>query len=164
MGSARFGTFAAVVTGLVLAGCGNAGVGPKPKPVFKISGKITLNGAPVANAMVSFSPKAENQPAATGRTGTDGKYTLTTYDPGDGAAAGDYVVLVTKSTVSSTAGPPAHDPSHPVSGEAMHAARGAQAAEAETALPEKYSRADQSDLKATVKAGTNDELNFDLKP
>jgi hypothetical protein len=164
MDSVRFATITAVVAALGLAGCGNVGVGPKPKPVFKVSGKITLNGAPVANAMVSFSPKAENQPAATGRTGIDGKYTLTTYDANDGAAAGDYIVLVTKTIVSTTAAPPAHDPNNPNPGASMHSAGGAQAGQGETALPEKYSRVDQSDLTATVKAATNDEINFDLKP
>jgi hypothetical protein len=166
----RFPQAAILVIGFSLAGCKDGGAGAEGRqPVFKVKGKITLSGGAVPNAMISFSPKGK-QPVATGRTGTDGTYTLTTYDAGDGAAAGDYVVLVTKSLAAPASSAPAaaHNATGKggPSGEAMHAAQGAAAAQGETgsALNEKYSRADQSDLKATVKSSGENVLDFDLKP
>jgi hypothetical protein len=155
---------------VLLTGCGGTGAEGDAghQKVYKVKGKITLSGAPVANANVSFSPKAQH-PAAIGKTGAGGEFVLTTYDPGDGAAAGDYVVLVTKDL------PPASAATAPPSGHRqgqkeslnygnMHAQPGGEAPAATSALPEKYSRTDKSDLTATVKADGSNEFNFDLKP
>ncbi len=162
---------AALILGFVLAGCSSdkpAGDTPRAK-VYKVKGKITMAGNPVADAAVTFSPKGE-QPAATGRTGADGTYTLRTYDEGDGAAAGDYVVLVTKVAAGGAASPKpaaAHDakPDYskplPTPGSSGHAA--APAAES-SGLPAMYSRPDQTDLKATVKTDGSNDFTFDLKP
>lgn len=158
----------AVVCALVSAGCGSAasGAGDKQK-VYKVRGKITMSGAPVASAMVSFSPKGK-QPVATGRTGIDGTYALTTYDANDGAAEGDYVVLVTKAAASKAASATigGHDPDKPFDASAMHNAQGPAESGGDTGslLPEKYSRPDQSDLPAKVEPKSENELNFDLKP
>jgi hypothetical protein len=159
--------FAVLVIGLSVAGCTGGAVGSGDRqPVFKVKGKITMAGGAVPNAFVSFSPKGK-QPVATGRTGTDGTYTLTTYDGGDGAAAGDYVVLVTKVSAS----PPTttlggHDPKNIPSGASMHAAQNAAAAagDAGSTLPEKYGRREQSDPNTTVKSSNDNVLDFDLKP
>jgi hypothetical protein len=159
-----------VVTCLSISGCTDKPVGDAAQPVFKVKGKITMAGGPVPNAFVSFSPKGK-QPVATGRTGKDGNYTLTTYDTGDGAAAGDYVVLVTKPSASTAPAIPAlgsHDAKARTApdGAAMHAAKaeGSGTGEAESPLPEKYSKANESDLLATVKPSNDNELNFELKP
>ena len=163
---------AAILVGLFLAGCSGKAVGEKGRvPVYKVSGKITMAGSPVANANVIFSPRA-GQPVALGRTDSAGQYTLTTYDAGDGAAEGDFVVLVNKSAAQTAVAPSiSHDPQKPnanaFDADAAHAARGAGAAsaEADSALPARYTRVDESDLRATVKAnGPNDKVDFDLKP
>ena len=167
----RVSYFAVVISGLFLAGCSKSDMGAADrKPVFKVKGKITMSGGPVANAMISFSPKT-SQPVATGRTGSDGTYTLTTYDSGDGAAAGDYVVLVTKPTASPASSTPAggHDAKAKSSpdGAAMHSAAqssGGGGGDADSALPVKYSRVNESDLTATVKSSGDNVLDFDLKP
>jgi hypothetical protein len=160
--------YALLLLGVLLAGCGaGADVNSGRQKVFKVKGKITMNGAPVANAMVSFSPKAR-QPAATGRTGADGDYVLTTYEPGDGAAAGDYVVLVTKESASAGGGGPetGHDPTGGkfVDRDAMHSQLSAAGETPTSGLPEKYCRIEMSDLVATVKADGSNEFAFDLKP
>lgn len=153
---------------LLLSGCAGAGGGTESRqPVFKVKGKITMTGGPVANAIVSFSPK-DKQPVATGRTSADGTYTLTTYDAGDGAAVGDYVVLVIKPNSSSSASPTdaGHDPNKPPDGDAMHAAQSAAAGGVDSGslLPEKYSRPDQSNLTAKVESKSENVFDFDLKP
>jgi hypothetical protein len=152
--------------GLFLAGCSDGGAGGQDRQkVYKVSGKITMAGGSVANALVSFSPK-DKQPVATGRTGTDGRFTVTTYDAGDGAAAGEYVVLVVKDAGTAKAPTVMHGTNpNAFDGSAQHAASKAAAApEASSSLPLKYSSVDQTDLHASVKADGPNEFNFELKP
>ncbi|HVW00267.1 MAG TPA: hypothetical protein VHB77_08005 [Planctomycetaceae bacterium] len=153
-----------LLSALLLGGCGRSREGQQQ--VFKVSGKITMGGGPVANATVSYSPKG-TQPVAIGRTGPDGIYTLTTYDPGDGAAAGEFAVLVFKNlSAPSSSAPTGHDPNNPGNFDSsqMHAGAGAQSQAEEAGLPAKYSRADSTDLQAVVKPGGENQFDFDLKP
>jgi len=77
---------------LILPGCGNR------IPVTPVTGTITLNGAPVENAMVTFIPDSSGT-VATATTDKTGKYILKTYR-GDktalGAFPGGYKVTVVK--------------------------------------------------------------------
>lgn len=165
MNSQKLRAFAALLLACSLTGCMDAGAGGATarQKTYKVTGKVTMSGAPVANAIVTFSPSAQ-QPAATGRTDTEGKFTLTTYDSGDGAAAGDYTALVTKegaSTLSPTA--PGHDPTGTKPAEVgMHDAQ--KPAGPTGLLPSKYSSATSSDLKVTVKTDGANEVALDLKP
>lgn len=160
MSALKFACPAAALAAVLLIGCSGA-EGDTPVDVHPVTGKVTLNGAPVAGASVTFSPKS-NQPVATGRTDDSGTYTLTTYASGDGAAAGDYVALVYKNEVDSSAasGPAPHDPNNPTP-----KAHGGPSRRAVTKslVPKKYGSADESDLKVTVKEGENN-IPLDLKP
>jgi hypothetical protein len=76
------------------AGCGS---GPKYAPV---SGRVMLNGQPLANATVSFQPIAEGKmdapaPGATGHTNANGEYSLTSADGRHGAWVGKHLVRIT---------------------------------------------------------------------
>jgi hypothetical protein len=78
----------------LVVGCGS---GPKYAPV---SGRVTLNGQPLANATVSFQPIAEGSinapaPGATGRTNANGEYTLASADGRTGAWVGKHRVRIT---------------------------------------------------------------------
>lgn len=146
---------------VLLAGCSRGGSADR-KPVYAVTGKVTMSGGPVANALVTFSPK-QKQPVAIGKTDANGQFTLTTYDGGDGAAEGEFVVLVTKNSSAPPAGPPAHDPSKPFDSRAAHAQQSAAQA-TEAGLPQKYSRIDQSDLLAKVQKSGKNDFSFDLKP
>lgn len=63
------------------------------------SGTVTLNGQPVPDLVVTFTPKpaaGNTNPgkSATGRTDAQGKFTLSTYSMGDGAIVGSHQVAV----------------------------------------------------------------------
>ena len=63
---------------------------------YKINGKVTLDGQPVAGAQVRFIPRGDTGRSAVGFTGKDGTFTLTTVKQGDGALKGEYKVTVSK--------------------------------------------------------------------
>jgi hypothetical protein len=163
----RVGPALLLLVVVAVAGCGRSKAGQEK--VYQVTGKITMGGGPVPNASITFSPK-DKQPVAVGRTGADGSYTLTTYNPGDGAAAGNYVVLVSKSlAVANSGGPPkGHDPKATTfDSSAAHSASGAAmggSTAAEAGLPERYSKVDQTTLNATVKPSGDNKFDFDLTP
>lgn len=73
-----------------VAGCGDG----RP-PLVASTGIVTLDGKPVAAANVTLMPRAGGRPA-TGTTDEAGRFTLSTFAPGDGAVAGGYDAVVTK--------------------------------------------------------------------
>jgi hypothetical protein len=67
------------------------------KPVYPVRGQVFVGGQPAAQAFVVLHPTDDDGPQATrpyGHAGADGSFTLTTYDQGDGAPAGEYVVTI----------------------------------------------------------------------
>lgn len=78
------------VTICVAGGCGSR----RPATV-SVTGRVLLDGKPVVEAAVIFEPEAGGMPARA-ITGADGSYTLTTFQPNDGAVAGRYRVGVLK--------------------------------------------------------------------
>ena len=132
------GLFLATV-GLTLAGCGATGPG-----MAQVTGKVTYGGKPVPKGLVSFVPAAPGGRNATGQIDEAGNYRLQTENPGDGALTGDYNVSIA-----------ARDdvvldfiPKKPVPPKYL--------------VPAKYENPATSDLKATVKSGSN-TVDFDLK-
>lgn len=78
------------------AGCGGGDSGPGLNPV---RGVVTKSGAPLADAVVTFyatDPQALSSgvPVPKGRTDSEGVFELRTFDPGDGAKAGEYAVTI----------------------------------------------------------------------
>jgi hypothetical protein len=66
-------------------------------PVFPVAGKVTYKGQPTVGAQVVLhAVKAEDthDVAPTGVVGNDGSFTITVYEPGDGAPQGDYVATI----------------------------------------------------------------------
>jgi hypothetical protein len=73
-------------------GCGGSGAAK----TSKVTGKLTdSGGAPVKGAAISFAGSGSKPFNATGTTGDDGSYSLSTFDTNDGAPPGDYNVTVT---------------------------------------------------------------------
>jgi hypothetical protein len=89
---------------LVVAAVLGTGCGSKP---LGIKGKVMLDGAPLSGASVEFVPE-DGGHSAVGTTDSEGKFSLTTYKPGDGALRGEYRVVVKKSPQGALAKP---DPS-----------------------------------------------------
>lgn len=75
---------------VVLMGCG--GTDGPALDLAPAEGTLTIGGAPLPNALVTFHP--ESGRPATGRTDDAGHFTLMTKEPGDGAAVGNHKVTV----------------------------------------------------------------------
>ena len=74
----------------VLLGVFGCNRGPQMAPV---TGVVLLNGQPVDGAAVLFTPEAGGRPAD-GVTDKEGKFTLQTFEPGDGAVVGKHKVAI----------------------------------------------------------------------
>jgi hypothetical protein len=121
------------------------------KPVFKVHGRLTFEGRPMAKAMISFYSVNANDRAVPSHATADedGQYELHTYRDSDGAPAGEYIVTIfwpgPRLKKDKTADP----------GDS----------EAETATPDRlkgeYALAGKSKLRATVRE-QNNEIDFKL--
>ena len=148
----------AVVLGF-LAGCGGAGAElPATSPV---SGVVTLGGKPVEGAAVRFYLEDKTDRPATGVTGSDGRFKLTTFNTNDGAQPGSHKVTVTKapSGNSGTTEPAVYDPSNidPSQFEMQDPAA------TESAIPAIYASPDSTPLKQTVSEAGPNEFTLELE-
>ena len=119
-------------------GCGGS---DRPKTI-ETTGIVTYKGAPVEGAQVMFtSPTAR---PATATTNAEGRFELTTFEPGDGAVEGEHQVTITK-----TERVPGEDPKNPYP-KTRHL------------LPTQYANPQKSPLSATISADGKTELKFAL--
>jgi hypothetical protein len=126
-----------------LVGCSNN----DRTPVYPVHGKVLYRGKPTANAMVTFHPIQDNRPDAVhpvGHVDAQGNFTLTSFASGDGAPEGEYRVTVVWYLASQARGK-------------------ADETVSRNYLPDKYGRAETSQLTAKVTKGTNDLQPFELK-
>lgn len=138
----------ACVLTVALAGCG----GPRTSPV---EGIVLLDGKPLADASIQFVPQGAGRDA-TGETDNNGEFAMSTFEPRDGVAPGDYKVVIS---------PPvsAADPTHYATAEEAMSGASKQQAKKESgpAFPQRYARADQTPL--TQQVPVQGKLRFDLK-
>lgn len=130
------------VSMLVLSGCGSEGTADTET----VTGTVTYNGAPVADASVTFTPD-KGRPA-TGITDAAGKFTLTTFAKDDGAVPGNHRVTVAPNA--------SQIPPMPGTPEAAAAAAG------KPPFPARYSNLEQSGLTAEVKEGGENDFTFSM--
>ena len=128
-----------------LSGCsGGSDVG-----THDVTGTLTYKGQPVANVAVTFNPDGDGW-AATGTTDAQGQFSsLTTREPGDGVAEGEYTVTLSEVTEASTAvvdDPNAYAPT----------------TSSTLPFPTKYLNTAESDLKVTVSADSEKTLTLEL--
>jgi hypothetical protein len=76
-----------VVVAACLSGCRRGPV------VVPVSGVVEVDGKPLASGAITVVPK-DGRPAS-GRIGKDGRFTLTSFAPGDGVLTGTHQVVVT---------------------------------------------------------------------
>jgi len=113
-------------------GCGNKNLG-------KVQGTVKLNGKPLKDAMVTFTPVKGGRPAA-GRTDAEGRYELIYSRDHEGALIGENTVRIT--TFQQVMDEDEKERTIP------------------EVVPPRYNVS--SELKATVERGSN-EFNFDLE-
>jgi hypothetical protein len=145
-------------TVFLLSGCG----GSDWPATAAVSGTLSRVGKPVVGATVCF--QSDEAPRyGYGTTDAAGRYTLSTFEPEDGAIIGEHVVVVTAENPGGTV--PA-DVSSDMSNPGYQAAyeeglREASKPLKSPAVPPCYSSPSTSPLKATVKPGDN-VIDFDL--
>jgi hypothetical protein len=132
--------------GVVLAaGCGSQKVVP-------VSGRVTMNGTPLAGATVSFQPIAragsvEAGIGSTGKTDANGEFSLRTATGEQGAWVGEHRVVITLQTTVKAA----EDDGRP---------RRGGPPQIET-IPARYNT--RTDLKFEVRPGATSAADFALK-
>ncbi|MDX1948536.1 MAG: carboxypeptidase-like regulatory domain-containing protein [Pirellulaceae bacterium] len=128
--------------------CGCTGDGlPDRAPV---SGIVTFNGRPLAEATVTFLPASGAQ-AATGRTNGEGRYVLGTFSTDDGAVLGPHRITVL-----------AHGPDRPLRPGEMGSGIPGELTRGDPLIPTRYFAPETSGLAREVVAGKN-EFDLELK-
>ena len=129
---------------LIAAGCGGGTDGPER---FPVTGKVTINGEPLDDGSIQFIPEAGTDGPSSGAPITNGAYTI----PAEkGPVAGQYLVQIrgTKKTGKQIEAGPPNPP-------------GTMVDEVVQAVPAEYNS--NSTLKATIKEGPNEDVNFQLE-
>ena len=138
-------------------GCG----GPKWPPTYKCSGVVTLDGAPVDRATITFYP-LDGQKPANATTDANGNYELTSFNAGDGATPGAFGVAIQKFPAieieAVPGGKPFDESNNTDEGPSPDSEK-----DPVNQLPEKYSNHEKSGLSATVVADGENIFTFELK-
>jgi len=139
---------------VILLGCG-----PDRIKVYPVNGKVLYKGKPAAGARIIFHPQGGSdkmmQERPVGFAGDDGVFQLTTFDSGDGAPAGEYIV-----TVKWTGG--ARQPSYGAADENAPPEDPRDRVRRKDRLKGKYWDPRKSELRAAIDEGPNDLSPFDL--
>jgi hypothetical protein len=130
---------------LALTSCSQS----KERPTHIVLGRLTFENKPMGKALISFysiDPNDRKEPSHA-TADEEGRYKMETYRKGDGVPAGDYIVTIfwpgPKPKKATT------DPDDADSG-------------APDRLKYAYASATTSKLRATVKPGQDNEINFNL--
>ena len=139
---------------LLLTGCGS-GDGPVP-----VTGKVTLDGKPVSDASVTFTPASQEGRVAVGATDDSGMYSLNllTGEVKDGAMPGAYKVSISKGEL--VGGKPVDD-SRGDSFSSLGMSSGSSP-RAKLLIPVRYSSVRTSGLSFEVKRGVENTADFEL--
>lgn len=147
---------------LLAMGCGGQAAPKDRVPTFKAGGIVTYKGQPVEGALVRLISRTPEAMGASATTDKEGRFQLMTYQPGDGAPEGNYLVVISKTEASKTSEgtgnvdspdyvPPKevpYDPDRPPPAP-------------KNLLPAKFGNAAKTPLMALID-GPTDELKFEL--
>jgi len=139
----RFARAAAVAA---LAAAAAPGCGPYQPPTYPVSGKVVFHdGHPVPGGVIEFAPVGGG-PAARGKIGSDGHFTLATGDR-PGAVAGEHQVAIVPAVMAGGLPPEA----------AAHAVQHKAAV-----VHRKYARFETSGLTRRVEPDKNNEFVIEV--
>jgi hypothetical protein len=147
---AKYAIFAASLLAPALAGCSD-----DPFQIAPVSGRVTLNGEPLADARVSFQPISDGKdvgPDSSATTDAQGNYSLATHDGRRGATVGSHRVRISTLKLSA-------DPSKDDAGYLIRMSRPDSVVVPEK-VPAKYSK--EIPLTTTVPPGGTSTANFEL--
>ncbi len=169
MGKTVVSLLVAVPVAAAVVGCGDSSGLARRYPV---SGTVTYNGKPLQRGTISFAP-ADGKGRAAGGTITDGRYSLTTHDPDDGALPGKYKVgILAKEADSSKVdlkikklrgGPATEAEKKAMAAVYPQKVAARAAATAKNLIPARYSSPETSGLAVEVKEQSNTGVDFELK-
>jgi hypothetical protein len=136
------------VSGFTLLWCAACSSPPPPpdpdrKATFPVSGRLLLDGEPLAGVTVVFhrrSAAGVKQTYSYGKTDATGGFKLSTYEAGDGAPAGRYTVTVVGETDAAVRGAEALCPSQYVRAGIRGYGAGQRGAAATPALTSSWKR------------------------
>jgi hypothetical protein len=135
---------AVAVAIVAFSGCSGSNL----PPVGQVGGVVTLDGQPLTKGQVQFVPdssKGTKGRMAVGLIGTDGRFKLTAFKPGDGALVGFHkVVIICEEDM------PAFDPKSPPP-------------PPKSLIPVRYTDANTSGLTAEVKSAAKNDFTFALE-
>jgi hypothetical protein len=148
-----------------LSGCGDSSGLPRR---YAVSGAITYNNKPLEKGNINFAPDGPEGRAA-GGTIVDGRYSLTTHDPDDGAVPGKYKVSVVAKMIDASKvdlkikGASTEEAKKALATVFPQKVAARAAAAGKSLIPSKYSSPETSGLTFEVKPQSNTGADFDLK-
>jgi hypothetical protein len=128
--------FAAALLAVCVLGCTQSDTVP-------VTGTLTFKRQPADKADVMFNPKTGR--IATGVTDANGRFTLSTAKPNDGALPGEYIVTLGEYY------PPDKPPKMPPPGQGLP-----------SRFPTKYGDPNTSPLNAKVERGAKNDFQFEV--
>lgn len=144
------------MTLVATVGCSSKSRGQRLVPV---SGVVHFNGQPLADAQVTFTNSKANL-SAYARTDANGKFTLTTFESGDGAVPGPQKVSVIKvQTSGQSVRPDAMDSSVDQPKATGKSAEPQQ----RWLIPERYGSVETSGLTAEIAESGNKDIVLELQ-
>lgn len=139
-GKAAYRIVLCLLMAWLLPGCGD---GTDHPTTVKVHGAVTCDGQPLTKGSIAFQATSDTTlRPATGELNEDGTYELSSFQRGDGAMPGEYKVVI----VSLKSGPTLENPNQPEV----------------SAIPEKYTRAETTDLTASIPTGGGGEIKLDF--
>lgn len=140
--------FVALIAGM--AGCASDdGSVAGREPTVSVRGVVSMDGQPLAGVTVLFHSQSVSR-TASGRTDASGRFTLSTFDPGDGAVVGLHKVTVQKVEHKTTPHPDG-EPFPPTVEEIWH-------------TPKPYADVETTPLEANINAEGETDLQLRLDP
>jgi hypothetical protein len=140
---------------MIFLGCCFCGCSAKGISVVSVTGTVTYQGKPVADALVALVPQSSDSRGASAMTESDGTFTLLTQGATtSGAMTGEYKILVSKFIEVDNSGkevvreaPKPFDPNDSPTPQIQYAQK--------NLLPEKYNNKDTTTLTTNITKGKN---------